>query len=309
MITPNYSTEKVEENATYGKFIIEPLPQSFGHTFGHSLRRTLLSSLEGAAITQVKIEGVSHFFSPLIGVKESALELVLNLKTVKFELPNNNIAKVFLEKKGAGKIFSKDLKGEVKAIDGDIYLAEITDKKGKLVLEAFVERGVGFLSAEEQEKKEFGFIPVDAYFSPIVKVNYQVEEARVGKKTNFDRLIIEVWTNGAIKPSDALRQAGQILTSHFDYLLSGKDTPKPKIDIIAQQEKEKNDNRFADIIIDELNLPSRVINALLREKIETVADLLKVGKDKLIGMKGVGRKSIELIEEEIKKLGVNLSKE
>jgi len=309
MITPNYSTKKVEESATYGKFIIEPLPPSFGYTFGHSLRRTLLSSLEGAAITQVKIEGVSHLFSPLPGIKESALELVLNLKGVKFELTGSNFSKIYLEKKGEGKVFSKDLKGEVKPVDGEIYLAEITDKKGQLNFEAIVEKGVGFLSAEEQEKKEFNFIPIDAYFSPIVKVNYQVEEARVGKKTNFDRLIIEVWTNGSIKPSEALRQAAQILTSHFDYLLSGKDEPKPKEEITAQQEKEKNDNRFTEIIIDELNLPSRVINALLREKVETVADLINIGKSKLAVMKGVGKKSIELIEEELKKLGIALKEE
>jgi len=219
------------------------------------------------------------------------------------------LAKVSLEKKGLGKIFSKDLKGEVKAVDGEVYLAEITDKKGQLAFEAIIEKGTGFLAAEEQEKKEFGFIPVDTYFSPVVKVNYQVEEARVGKKTNFDRLIIEVWTNGSIKPSEALRQAGQILAAHFDYLFSGKDTPKMKTDVIAQQEKEKNDNRFAEIIIDELNLPSRVINALLREKVETVADLINVGRKKLVVMKGVGKKSIELIEEELKKLGIELKEE
>jgi len=309
MISPNYSTEKVEENTTYGKFIIEPLPQSFGHTFGHSLRRTLLSSLQGAAITQIKIDGASHLFSPLTGVKETALELVLNLKGVKFELPSGDSARVYLEKKGLGKIFSKDLKSEVKPVDGGIYLAEVTDENAHLSFEAIIEKKIGFLLAEEQEKKEFGFIPIDAYFSPIVKVNYQVEEARVGKKTNFDRLIIEVWTNGSIKPSEALKQAAQILSAHFDYLFSGKDTLKTKTDIIAQQKKEKNDNRFSEIIIDELNLPSRVINALLREKIETVADLINIGRKKLLVMKGVGKKSIDLIEEELKKLGIQLKEE
>jgi DNA-directed RNA polymerase subunit alpha len=309
MLNPNYSTEKVEENATYGKFIISPLPKSFGHTFGFALRRTLLSSLEGAAITQVKIEGVPHLFTPISGVKESALELILNLKTVKFALPVNGQARVYLEKKGPGKIYSKDLEGEVKPIDENIYLSEITAEKGKLSLEAIVERGVGFLPAEQQEKKEFGFIPIDATFSPIVKVNYKVEEARVGTKTNFERLILEVWTNGGITPSDALKQAAKILSIHFDYLLSGKDAPKPKVDLITQQAQEKENSRFAEIIIDELNLPSRVINALLREKIETVADLMKVGKSKLVVMKGLGKKSIELIEEELKKLGVSLKEE
>jgi len=309
MLTPNYSTEKMEENATYGKFIISPLPKSFGHTFGFALRRTLLSSLEGAAITQIKIEGIPHLFTPIAGVKESALELVLNLKTVKFELPVNGQAKVYLEKKGPGKIYSRDLKGEVKPIDENIYIAEITAEKGKLVFEAIVEKGIGFLPAEQQEKKEFGFIAIDATFSPILKVNYKVEEARVGTKTDFERLILEIWTNGSISPSSALKEAAKIISTHFDYLLSGKDEPKPKVDVTTLQAQEKENNRFSEIIIDELNLPSRVINALLREKIETVADLLKVGKSKLLTMKGLGRKSIELIEEELKKLGVSLKEE
>jgi len=308
MIIPNYSTEKVEGDTTYGKFIIGPLAPSFGHTFGYALRRTLLSSLEGAAITQIKIEGVSHLFSPLKGVKETALELVLNLKSVRFEIPTSS-TKVFLEKKGIGKVYAKDLKGDVSPVDKDIYLAEITDKNSQLVFEAVVEKGTGFLSAEEQEKKEFGFIPIDAIFSPIVKVNYQVEEMRVGTKTNFEKLIFEVWTNGSITPENAIKDAAKIIVAHFDYLFSGKDAPKPRVDLISQQEKEKENNRFSEIIIDELNLPSRVINALLREKVETVADLINVGKEKLITMKGLGKKSIELIEEELKKLGITLKEE
>jgi len=306
MITPDYSTEVVEENTTYGKFIIGPLHQSFGHILGNSLRRTLLSSINGAAITQVKIEKVNHIFSLLPGIKETVLEIILNLKTLKFELPTSSQAKIFLEKKGKGKIFAKDFKGEAKVINTDTYLAEITDDKVVFSLEAIVEKGVGFLAAEEQEKKEFGFIPIDASFSPIVKVNYQVEEARVGKKTNFERLILEIWTNESIKPSEALKKSTQILVSYFDYLLSGKDKPKPKVDLLKEQERAKIDNRFAEIIIDELNLPSRVINALLREKIETVADLINISKDRLTKMKGVGKKSITLIKEELNRLGANL---
>ena len=309
MLSPNYSTEKVEENATYGKFIIGPLPKSFGHTFGFALRRTLLSSLEGAAITQVKIEGVNHLFTTIKGVKESVLELVLNLKSLKFELPVSDRSKVYLEKKGMGKVYSKDLKGEVKSIDDNIYIAEITSDEGQLIFEAIVEKGTNFLPAEQQEKSEFGFIPIDATFSPIVKVNYKVEEARVGTKTNFERLILEIWTNGVITPTNALKEASKIIVLHFQYLLSGKDEVKQKSDVDKLNIPEKENNRFSEIIIDELNLPSRVINALLREKIETVADLMKVSKSKLVVVKGLGRKSIDLINEELKKLGVSLKEE
>ena len=308
MFNPAFTTQKVEENATYGKFIIEPLPLSFGQSLGHALRRTLLSSLPGAAVTNIKIEGVEHLFKSLKGIKESALELALNLKQVKFESAQGGPFKISIQKKSPGKIFSKDIEGEIKPVNSDIYLGEITDEKGKLDMEAIVEIGYGFFPVEEREKKEYGFIPVDAFFSPVKKVNFKIEEARVGRKTNFDRLVIEIWTDGSIKPLDCLRQSSMILSDYFSYILSGKDASKSKEDLIQQDvQKESIDKKFYEIIIDELNLPSRVINALLREHIQTVADLVKVGKEKLTNMKGVGKKSIELIEEELKKMGIELS--
>ncbi len=308
MFNPNFTTQKVEENATHGKYIIEPLPLSFGQSMGHALRRTLLSSLSGSAITDVKIDGVDHLFKPLKGIKESALELVLNLKQVKFENADGGPFKIKLEKKGAGKVYAKDLEGEIKPVSEDVYLCELTDDKEKLEMEAIVTHGYGYSSVEEREKKEYGFIPVDAFFSPVKKVNFKVEEARVGRKTNFDRLILEVWTDGSMKPLDAITQSSRLLSDYFAYVLSGKDTPKSKEEKTQEeQQKESIDKKFYEIIIDELNLPSRVINALLREHIETVADLVKVGKDKLTNMKGVGKKSIELIEEELKKMGIELA--
>ncbi|MBI3366519.1 DNA-directed RNA polymerase subunit alpha [Candidatus Roizmanbacteria bacterium] len=308
MFNPNFSTEKVEESATYGKFILEPLPLSFGQSLGHALRRTLLSSLLGAAITNVKIEGVSHLFSTLKGIKESALEVMLNLKELKFDAKGEGPFKVELKAKGPGKIYGKDLEGEIKPVNTDVYIAEITDEKGKLELEAIVEVGMGYSSVEEREKKEYGFTPVDAFFSPVKKVNFKVTEARVGRKTNFDRLTLEVWTDGSIKPSECLKKSTEILANFFAYFMSGKDTPKLKVEQSEEEVKQELiDKKLYEIIIDELSLPSRVINALLREHIETVADLVKVGKEQLTNMKGVGKKSIELIEEELKKMGIQLS--
>jgi DNA-directed RNA polymerase subunit alpha len=308
MINPNFSTQKVEESATYGKFILEPLPLSFGQSLGHALRRTLLSSLEGTAITNVKIEGVPHLFSTLKGVKESAMEIMLNLKGLKFDAKGEGPFKVELRAKGPGKIYGKDLEGEVKPVNTDHYLGEITDEKGKLELEAIVEVGMGYSPVEEREKKEYGFTPIDAFFSPVRKVNFKVTEARVGRKTNFDRLTLEIWTDGSIKPIDALKKSSEILANFFAYFLSGKDTPKLKLEQTEEEAKQELiDKKLYEIIIDELSLPSRVINALLREHIETVADLVKAGKEKLTNMKGVGKKSIELIEEELKKMGIELS--
>lgn len=308
MLNPSFTTQKVEENETYGKFIMEPLALSFGQSLGVSLRRILLSSLKGSAITNVRIEGAPHLFSTLKGVKESILEIVLNLKQLRFEIQGEGPFKVSLSAKGTAKIYGKDIEGEVKVVNADHYIAEVTQDKAKLVMEAIVETGVGYSPAEEREKEMQGFIPVDAFFSPVTKVNFKVEEARVGRKSNLDRLILEIWTNGSISPTDALRESAELAGKYFSYILSGKDSPITKT---AEEETalktESVNQKLYEVIIDELNLPSRVINALLRENIETVADLIKVGKDSLTGMKGVGKKSIELIEEELKKMGIELN--
>ncbi len=307
MLQPDFSTQKVDESATYGKFILEPLPLSFGQSMGHALRRTLLSALSGAAVTNIKIDGIIHLFQTIKGVKESALEIMLNLKQLKFEGQGTGPYTISLKAKGLGKIYGKDIEGEVKPVNTDQYIAEITDEKGKLEFEAIVEVGLGYSSVEERESKQYGYIPVDAYFSPVKKVNFKVTEARVGRKTNYDRLIMEIWTDGSIKPSEALKQSSEVLANFFAYFLSGKDTPQIKTEMTDEEaRKESIDKKLFEIIIDELNLPSRVINALLREHIETVADLVKVGKEKLTNMKGVGKKSIELIEEELKKMGIEL---
>lgn len=307
MSKPNFITKREEENSTFGKFTLELLPVSFGHSLGNALRRTLLSSLPGLAITQVKVSQAPHFFTTLKGVKESVLEIILNLKQLRFKAVNEGDYKISLTAKGRGKIYGKDIVGEIQVVNKDVYLAEITDDKAKLEIEAIVEAGTGYLSADEREKTEFGFSPVDAFFSPVKKVNFVVEEARLGRKINLDRLIIEVVTDGSIKPSAALRDATLILSNYFNYILSGEDKPTDKVAKTGEEvEKEQVDKRLNEIIIDELDLPSRVINALLRENIETVAELVKVGKGKLATYKGVGKKSVALIEEELKKLGVNL---
>ncbi len=307
MLNPNFITQRKEEGNNYGKFIIEPLAPSFGQSLGVALRRTLLSSLKGAAVTSVKIGEVSHLFSTIKGVKESVLDIVLNLKQLKFAVSGEGPFKVNLSAKGEKKIYGKDIEGEADIVNKDQYIAEITSAKGKLDIEAMVELGIGYLSAEEREKTESGFISVDAFFSPVNKVNFKVEEARVGRKSNLDRLILEIWTDGTIKPSEALKQSSTLLADYFSYILSGKDEAKSKTeDDEETTRKESVDKKLYEVIIDELNLPSRVINALLRENIETVADLVKSGKESLTNMKGVGKKSIELIEEELKKMGIEL---
>ena len=307
MYSPIFFTQKTEEG-NYGKFVIEPLPQGFGQSMGHALRRTLLSSLKGAGVTYIKFDGAPHLFSTIPGVKESVLEIMLNLKQLKFDVKDGGPYKIGFEGKGSKKISAKDLEGEIKPINGDLYIAEMTDDKAKLSFEAIVEVGTGYSTVEDREEKKTGYIPVDAFFSPIKKVNVKVEEARIGRKGNSDKLVIELETDGSIKSETAIKEAAKLLTEYFSYLLSGKDAPELKKQIsVADEKRDAIDKKLFDIIIDELNLPSRVINALLREKIETVADLVKTGKEKLTGMKGVGKKSIELIEEELKKMEIQLN--
>ncbi len=306
MLKPQFFTQ-IQEAGNYGKFVIGPLPLSFGHSMGHSLRRTLLSSLKGAAITQVKIEGVSHIFSTISGVKESVLEIILNLKQLRFDIKDGGPFKINLNVKGSKKVFAEDFQGEIVPINKDLYIAEITGDKVELSIEAIVEVGFGYVSADDREDKKTGYIAIDAFFSPIKKVNFKVEETRVGRKTDYEKLILEIWTDESIKPRDALKDASNLLAEYFSYLLSGKDENDKADEMESEKfERENIDKKFQDIIIDELNLPSRVINALLREKIETIADLIKVGRDRLVNMKGVGKKSIELIEAELKKINIEL---
>ncbi len=272
MIKPNFFTLVIEEG-NYGKFILEPLPLSFAHSLGHALRRTLLSSLKGAVITQVKIDQAPHFFTTVSGIKESILDIVLNLKQLRFSIDNDKKYKLSLDVKGIKKVYGQDIKGEISPINKECYLFESTRLDSRLNIELIVEPGYGYVSAEEIVK-ETGYIALDASFSPVKKVNFKVEETRIGRKSNYERLILEIETDGSINPKEALKQASTLLGEYFNYVLTNQEGLKKENK--STEENNKLDSKFSEIIIDELNLPSRVINALLREKVETMADLIKI---------------------------------
>ncbi len=309
MYTPTFYTKRtVTVPGSHETFVFEPLAQGFGQTLGNSYRRTLLSAIPGAVITAVKFAGASHLFSTLPGVKESLLDIVLSLKQVRFKVPKEGTYAMSLIAKGEGKIYAKDIEGDVEVVNKDLYIAEITTEKGKIDFEAIVQFGYGFSPTEEREATEAGYIAIDASFSPVQLVNFSVEDARVGRKSNYEKLTLEVKTDGSISPEDAIKSVNKILIAHFTHALSGADVAPETSEKDASAIIISNDRSKAlETIIDELNLPSRVINALLREKIETVADLLKRGKSDLVGLKGVGRKSIDLIDAELKKMGVELA--
>lgn len=310
MSKPNFITEVIDEKPGVATFIISPLPAGFGHTIGNALRRVLLSSISGAAVTYIKINDATHPFSTIKGVKESVLDIILNIKLLRFKVVGDGPFEITLSEKGLQKVTGGQFKsGDVEIVNKDHYIAEITIPKGKLDIQLVVEKGAGYSSSEEKEKKEFGMIAVDSIFSPVVKVNFSVEGARVGRKTNFDKLNLQIFTDKSVSPHDVLTQSAQLISQYFSYILSGEDVQKKDEDTDQVGGDflltRKIDKKVYQTIIDELDLPTRVINALLREKIETVEDLIKKGKVELVGLKGLGEKSLDLIHKELEKLGID----
>jgi len=303
MIEPIFTVKSEDQSKTYGKFSYEPLNTSFGNSIGNALRRTLLSSLPGFAVGYVKFADAAHLFTTITGVKESVLDIVLNLKQVRFKGSDQGPFQMKLLVKGPKKIYAKDLEGEISVVNGDLYLCEITDDKGKLEVDIIVEKGYGYQASEGKEEKT-GYIAIDSSYSPVTKVSFTVQSARVGRKSDFDRLILEVSTDGSISPEKSIKTASKILAQHFAVIVEGKEFEENEEGINLSENKISS--KVYETIIDELNLPSRVINALLRENIETVANLLERGREDLTNLKGVGKKSIDLIDDELKKMKLEL---
>ncbi len=308
MTNPAFTTKKTEGSENYAKFTLTPLPAGYGHSMGNALRRVLLSSIEGAAVTYVKINNAVHPFSSLEGVKESALDIILNIKSLRFRVAGNGPFTMNLSQKGKGQVTGASFKGgDVEVTNGDQTIAEITTGDAKLEIEITIEKGLGFSPSEDKSEASFGFMAVDSVFSPVTKVVYKVEDERVGRTSNFDKLNIEVWTDGTIDPQEAINQSAATLTTFFGHVSDDVEDKSGASKVAAGDAaavERVSDEKVNEIIIDELDLPTRVINALLREKIETVGDLITRGPEALANLKGVGRKSITLIEKELEKFGV-----
>lgn len=304
MIVPNFKVKKEIERDDYGKFIIEPLPQGYGQTLGNSLRRVLLSSLEGAAVTTVKIAGVKHQFSTLKGLKEDIIELILAIKKIRLKIFDKKEAKMHLVASGPKEIKAGDIETPpaVEIVNKDLYLCSLADKNSKIEIDFTVERGFGYQLADERKVETLGVIPVDAIFTPILRVNYQVEETRVGQKTNFDRLIIEIWTDKTVSPTEALERAAKNLVSFFLQVYEPKTEVEEKVAVTPAISEE-----VLKMYIEELDLPTRVVNILRNGGIETVGQLLGTPKNDLLKIRNLGLKSIKLIEDKLKEKGVALS--
>lgn len=305
MMEPNFTIKIEVEKPNYGMFIIEPLEQGYGHTLGNSLRRVLLSSLSGAALTSVKITGVSHQFSTLEGLKEDVVELILNLKKVRLSIVDGENAVIKLSKKGPGTVTAGDFEvpAGVTIVNPTLVVATLSDKKSTLELEATIAKGYGYVQADEQKVDEVGRISMDSLFSPVVRVNYRVDATRVGRMTNLDKLVMEIWTDETISPILALQQAAKGLVSFFSQVYE----PKTKI----MEENVTVIPTISDEVlkmrIEELDIPTRIVNALGRGNIETIGQLLGTPRSDLMKIKNLGAKSLSIVEEKLKEKGVVLS--
>ncbi len=311
MITESVSPriERVEhnENEFYGRFVVEPLERGFGHTLGNALRRCLLSSLPGAAVTSVQIDGVLHEFSTIPGVKEDVTEVILNLKELSVRLLTDAAKQVEIIAEGPGVVTAADIRvdSEVEVVNPDLHIATLSDG-AKLHMTLNIERGFGYVSVERSKPAALpviGMIPIDAIYTPMRKVNYAVEDTRVGQITDYDKLILEVWTNGSVTPEEAIGMASKILVKQLNIFTHLTDQP-----VLSQEEEVETGltGKTAEMTIDELDLSVRAFNCLKRAGINTVAELVAKNQEDMMKVRNLGKKSLEEVEQKLGLLGLAL---
>lgn len=305
MVDPNFQIETAVDKPGYGKFILEPLDQGYGQTLGNSLRRVLLASLPGSAIVTAKIEGVKHQFSTLPSMKEDVVEFLMNLKKVRLTVDADEPVNMTISKTGAGEVTAADIEvpAGVTIVNKDLVLAHLADKKASLEVALTAERGMGYVSADEKHYDEVGVMSVDALFSPVVRVNYRVEATRVGRMTNLDRLVMEIWTDATVSALDALKSAAKILNSYFVQVYEPKAQGAAESVAVTPAISDE----VLKMRVEELDIPTRIVNALANGGIETIGQLLGTPKTELMKIKNLGTKSLAVVEEKLREKGVALT--
>lgn len=300
-----YDPETLTPN--YGRFVAQPFERGFGTTIGNALRRVLLSSIEGAAITAVRVEGVLHEFSSLTGVVEDMTDVVLNLKQIPFKIHGEGPKTLYLEKKGPGVVTAADFEpdSDIEVLDPTAHIATLS-KEGSLKLEARLKRGRGYVVADRNADTDLplGYIPIDSIHSPVRRVNYHVEGARVGQMTDYDKLVLEVWTNGAVTPQEAIGLAADLLADHLR-IFSAFET---KGEQVEEQAPPEVDPRLAELLskpIEELDLSVRSANCLKNANIRTLGDLVQRTEREMLSTKNFGRKSLDEIKDVLASLGLS----
>lgn len=299
--------ERVELNEDYGKFVVEPLERGFGITLGNSLRRVLLSSLPGVAVSSVKIDGVLHEFSTIPGVREDVTEIVLNLKDLCIKMHGTGPKKVIVDAAGACEVTAGDMivDSDIEVVNPQLHLATL-DEGARLYMEIILESGRGYVPADRNKRPDMpiGQIAVDSIFTPIRKVNFTVEDTRIGQITDYDKLNLEVWTDGTIKPDEAVSLAAKILTEHLALFINLTEHVQG-VEIMVEKEEDKKE-KILEMTIEELDLSVRSYNCLKRAGINTVDELVQRNEEEMIKVRNLGRKSLEEVQQKLLGLGLSL---
>ena len=300
----------IDQEESYGKFVVEPLERGFGTTLGNSLRRVLLTSISGTALSYIMIDGVLHEFSTIPGVREDVTKIILNLKKLELKLLVDEEKMVEIDVEGPAVVTAADLKvdADVEILNPDQYICTIAEG-GHLPMSIAIKNGRGYIPASENKSDDMpiGVIPVDSLFSPIKKVNYQVENARVGKRDDYDKLTLELWTDGSITPNDALSFAAKILEEHFKVFMSA-DMSDQFANVMIEKEDKSNEKKL-EMTIEELDLSVRSYNCLKRAGINTVQELNNKSEADMMRVRNLGRKSLEEVKNKLTELGLSFSKE
>ena len=293
---------------SYGKYVIEPLERGYGTTLGNSLRRVLLSSLPGTAVTSIRISGIQHEFSAIPGVKEDVTEIVLNIKRIIARLHSDEPKTVYIEASGEGEVTAGDIKadGEVEILNPELHIATL-GPDASLSMELTLDHGRGYVPADKNKNPQqiIGTIPVDSIYTPVLKVNYAVENTRVGNQTDFDKLTLEVWTDRTISPRDAVPLGAKILVDHFTLFTDLSDSIGSRSTVVEKVETQRD--KVLEMTIEELDLSVRSFNCLKRANINTVEDLISKTQDEMIKVRNLGRKSLEEVEHKLAMMGLSLA--
>ena len=309
---PRIEIAEMAQDGSYGSFVVEPLERGYGTTLGNSLRRILLSSLPGAAVSNVKIDGVLHEFSTIPGVKEDVTEIILNLKglAIKNTSESNDPKVVYIEAEGECEVKGSDIKGDndIEILNPDHHIATLSGgPNSKLYMEITINKGRGYVGSDKNKRDDqpIGMLPVDSIFTPVRRVNFLVENTRVGQITDYDKLTLEVWTNGTIAPDDAVSYGAKILNEHLNLFIDLSDNAK-NTEILVEKEEGKKE-KVLEMMIEELDLSVRSFNCLKRAGINTVEDLASKTEEEMMKVRNLGRKSLEEVLNKLAELGLSLS--
>ena len=307
---PNIECLEIDETNNYAKFVCEPLERGYGVTIGNSLRRILLSSLPGCAITSVKIDGVLHEFSTIPNVVEDVPEVIVNLKNVRLKFDGNEEKTLRINFKGEGEVTAADIEsdGTVEILNPDLHIATVAEG-GNLVMELTADRGRGYNSSEKNKKpnQDISVLPIDSIYTPVKKVNYQVENTRVGQTVDYDKLVIEVWTDGSLKAHEALSLAAKVMTGHLELFIDLSETTKNTQVMVEKEESKKE--KVLEMSIEELELSVRSYNCLKRANISTVEDLISKSESEMMKDRNLGKKSFDEVTAKLHSLGLDFAQE